>query len=79
MHPVTKARKPFGLFLDIMDFQCVAIDGKPYENEPFYIRLDSHGRIFKKGKDTNGVWERIPDSEISKYIREYKMGEPQGR
>ncbi len=76
MHPVTKARKPFGLFLDIMDFKCVAIDGKEHESDdPLYVRFDSHGRIFRKSKDTNGVWERIPNEELAKWFREYKIGE----
>lgn len=76
MHPVVKARQPFGLFLDIMDFKCVAVDGKDVrEGEDLYIRIDSHGRIFRKSKDTNGLWERIPNEEIAKFVAEYKIVE----
>ena len=58
MHPVTKSRQPFGLFLDIMDYKVVAVDGEPSrEDGPgAYIRLDSHGRIFVKTETTNNLW-----------------------
>ncbi len=58
MHPVTKSRQPFGLFLDIMDYKLVAVDGKPSRDDGpgSYIRLDSHGRIFVKTEGTNNLW-----------------------
>ncbi len=58
MHPVTKSRQPFGLFLDIMDYKLVAVDGKPSRDDGpgAYIRLDSHGRIFVKTEETNNLW-----------------------
>lgn len=76
MHPVVKARQPFGLFLDILDFKCVAVDGQDRTDDPdpMYMRFDSHGRIFRKCKDTNGCWERIPYDEISKWFHGLKPG-----
>ena len=61
MHPVTKSRTPFGLFFDIMDYKCVAIDGKPAleAGGPMLLRLDSHGRVFVKTSDTNNLWEKV--------------------
>ncbi len=57
MH-VKKSREPFGLFLDIMDYKLVAVDGKPSRDDGpgAYIRLDSHGRIFVKTEATNNLW-----------------------
>ncbi len=61
MHPVTKSRTPFGLFFDIMDYKCIAIDGKPCPEagRPIYLRVDSRGRIFVKTADTNNLWEKV--------------------
>ena len=67
MDAVAKARKPFGLFFDIMDYKCVAIDGEPCPEVggPIYIRLDSHGRIFIKTEDTNNLWQKVADLSVS--------------
>ncbi len=60
MH-VTKSRQPFGLFLDIMDYKLVAVDGKPSQDDGpgAYIRLDSHGRMFVKTDVTNNLWVKV--------------------
>ncbi len=60
-HPVTKSRQPFGLFLDIMDYKLVAVDGKPSRDDGpgAFIRLDSHGRMFVKTEMTNNLWEKV--------------------
>lgn len=65
-HPVVRARKPFGLFVDILDFQLVAMDGKPVceGDKDLFIRLDSKGKLFVKSKDTGGLWQRIPCAPI---------------
>lgn len=60
-HPVVRARRPFGLCMDILDFQIIAVDGKPAKEDEkdFFVRLDSKGRVFMKCKETGGLWERI--------------------
>jgi len=60
-HPVVRARKPFGLCYDILDFQIIAVDGKPAEEgqKDFFVRLDSKGKVFVKNEDTGGMWERV--------------------
>jgi hypothetical protein len=73
MDGVVESRKPFGLFLDIMDFKCVAVDGKPCNDEaPFYLRFDSHGRMFRKSKDTNDVWELVPREDLVKWLSTFQ-------
>lgn len=61
-HPVVRARKPFGLFMDILDFRLMAVDGKPVKEGETnsFVRLDSKGRVFVKSESTDGLWERIP-------------------
>ena len=61
-HPVVRARKPFGLFMDILDFRLMAVDGKPVKEgeTKSFVRLDSKGRVFVKSESTDGLWERIP-------------------
>ena len=61
-HPVVRARKPFGLFLNILDFKLARIDGKPViedSGKEMWIRLDSNGRIFRKSPETNNLWEKV--------------------
>ncbi len=63
-HPVVRARKPFGLFLNILDFKLTRIDGKPViekDGNEMWLRLDSKGRIFRKSPETNNLWEKISD------------------
>ena len=65
-----KNRKPFVLFLDILDFKLVAVDGKKPYGAPYYIRFDSKGRVFRKSKvETGGFWERMPKAEVDMWFR----------
>lgn len=63
-----KKRVTAKLFLNILDFKLIAVDGQKVK-EPYFLRLDSHGRVFKKSREeTGGLWERVSDRDLKGFL-----------
>ena len=61
-------RNPFRLFMDIIDFRCVAVDGEPCVDDDLHVRFDSHGRVFTKSRVTNGLWTKCPKADVENFL-----------